>query len=90
MITLDPWRDTPNRLPAIASQWGLSGDAHVLSGEVDEVERSLNAWRVPRVRNERTGDFSQPSMAYVIDAGGRIAYVVSGNAAQIEAAVKAL
>jgi protein SCO1/2 len=90
ILTLDPWRDTPSRLPAIATQWGLTGDAHVLSGEAESVERALNAWRIPRVRNERTGDLSHPSIVYVIGADGRITYVVSGNAAQIEAAVKAL
>lgn len=90
VVTLDPWRDTPSRLGAIASQWGLTGDAHVLSGDPETVERALNAWRVPRVRNERTGELSHPSIVYVIGPDGRISYVVSGSAAQIEAAVKAL
>jgi protein SCO1 len=90
IVTLDPWRDTPSRLPAIAAGWGLTGDAHVLSGDAETVERALNAWRVPRVRNEKTGDISHPSIVYVIGADGRIAYVLSGDAAQIEAAVKAL
>jgi protein SCO1/2 len=90
VLTLDPWRDTPSRLPTIAAQWGLTGDAHVLSGETETVERALNAWRVPRVRNEKTGELSHPSIVYVLGADGRITYVVSGSAAQIEAAVKAL
>lgn len=90
IVTLDPWRDTPSRLPSIAKQWGLDGDAHVLSGPPEKVERTLNGWRVPRVRNEKTGDISHPSIVYVVDADGRIAYVVSGNAAAISAAVRAL
>lgn len=90
VLTLDPWRDTPSRLPAIAMQWGITGDAHVLSGAPEEVERALDRWRVPRVRNVKTGDLSHPSLVYVISADGRITYVVSGNATQIEAAVKAL
>lgn len=90
VVTLDPWRDTPPRLATIAAQWGLGDDAHVLSGPPDVVERTLNAWRVPRVRNQRTGDISHPSIVYVIDARGRITYVVSGNAEAISAAVKAL
>ena len=65
-------------------------DAHVLSGAPDEVERTLNGWRVPRVRNQQTGDISHPSIVYVIGADGRIAYVVSGNADAIAAAVRAL
>ena len=90
IVTLDPWRDTPSRLASIARQWGLDDDAHVLSGVPDEVERTLNRWRVPRVRNAKTGDISHPSIVYVIGADGRIAYVVSGNADAISAAVRAL
>jgi protein SCO1/2 len=90
VVTLDPWRDTPSRLPAIARQWGMTGDAHVLSGATDDVERALNAWRIPRVRNEKTGDLSHPSLVYVIAPSGRIAYVVNGSDEQILAAVRAL
>ena len=90
VITLDPWRDTPSRLPAIARQWGMTGDAHVLSGPAEDVERALNAWRIPRVRNEKTGDLSHPSLVYVIAPSGRIAYVVNGIEEQILAAVRAL
>lgn len=90
IVTLDPWRDTPARLGAIATQWGLTGDAHVLSGEAEEVERALNAWRVPRVRNEKTGELSHPTLVYVIGTDGRIAYAVGGTAAVVRAAVEAL
>jgi protein SCO1/2 len=90
IVTLDPWRDTPSRLPSIAERWGASGDVHVLSGVPDSVERVLNAWRVPRARNERTGDVSHPSVVYVIGPDGRIAYVVSGSQPVIRAAVEAL
>lgn len=90
VVTLDPWRDTPGRLPSIAAAWKLDGDARVLSGPPDDVERVLNAWRVPRVRNQKTGDIAHPSIVYVIGADGRIAYVVSGDTQAIAAAVRAL
>ena len=90
IVTLDPWRDTPSRLPSIAERWGVTGDVHVLSGAPEQVERVLNAWRIPRVRNERTGDLSHPSLAYIVGADGRIAYAVSGSEAVIRAAVEAL
>jgi len=90
IVTLDPWRDTPSRLASIAKLWGLDGDTHVLSGQAEDVERTLNAWRVPRARNKKTGDISHPSMVYVVGADGRIAYVVSGGADAIAAAVRAL
>jgi protein SCO1/2 len=89
-ITLDPWRDTPARLPAISKLWGLDEAARVLSGPPDVVERTLNAWRVPRTRNVKTGDILHPSIVYVVGADGRIAYVVSGNADAIAAGVRAL
>jgi protein SCO1 len=90
IVTLDPWRDTPSRLASIAERWGVTGDAHVLSGAPEQVERVLNAWRIPRARNERTGDLSHPSLVYVVGADGRIAYVVSGSQSVIRAAVEAL
>lgn len=90
IVTLDPWRDTPSRLPAMAKQWGVTGDAHVLSGTPEQVERVLSDWRIPRVRNERTGDLSHPSLVYVVGADGRIAYAVNGSEPVIRAAVQAL
>ena len=90
VVTLDPWRDTPGRLGSIAASWRLDPDAHVLSGLPDAVERTLNAWRVPRARNQRTGDISHPSVVYIVDANGRITYVVTGGVDAISAAVRAL
>jgi protein SCO1/2 len=90
IVTLDPWRDTPSRLPSIAKAWRLDRDAHVLSGPPENVERTLNAWRVPRTRNQKTGDILHPSVVYVVAADGRIAYVVNGSVETITAAVRAL
>jgi len=73
-VTLDPWRDTPSRLASIAEAWNLPDDALVLSGEVETVEFVLNRWRVPRVRNERTGELIHPTVAYVLDAHGQMRY----------------
>jgi protein SCO1/2 len=90
IVTLDPWRDTPSRLPAIARLWGLTGESYVLSGAPDDVEHIISRWRVPRTRNLRTGDISHPSIIYVIGRDSRIAYVVSGNADAIAAALTSL
>ena len=54
------------------------------------VERTLNAWRIPRTRNQRTGDILHPTIVYVIDAGGRITYAVNGSVDLIAAALRAL
>jgi len=90
LVTLDPWRDTPSRLASIARLWSLTGDAHVLSGAPETVERTLNAWRVPRARNSKSGEITHPSIVYVVGADGRISYAVTGNADAIAAAIRAL
>ncbi|MBA3889071.1 MAG: SCO family protein [Gemmatimonadaceae bacterium] len=90
IVTLDPWRDTPSRLPSIATRWGLTGDAYVLSGTPETVERVLSGWRIPRARNEKTGDLTHPSLVYVVTPDGRIAYAITGSEPVIRAAVEAL
>ena len=91
IVTLDPWRDTPSRLPAMATSWGLPAtDAWVLGGEVEHVEAVLDAWDVPRSRDLTTGEVTHPSLVYVIDAEGVIAFAVTGGAAAIASLVERL
>lgn len=79
ILTLDPRRDVPARLPAIAAQWKLQGEELVLSGPVAAVESTLDAWGVPRARDPRTGDLTHPRLVYLLDGEGRIAYATSGG-----------
>lgn len=79
VITLDPWRDTPARLPYIAEQWGLGDDTYLLSGSVDAVEGTLDDWNVARDRDERTGDVTHPALVYILDGTGKIAYASTGD-----------
>lgn len=76
LVTLDPRRDTPGRLPALAAEWQLAamGEARLVSGEVDAVESMLAAWNVPIARDEQTGEISHPALVYVLDGEGRLAY----------------
>ena len=91
IITLDPWRDTPSRLPSMAASWGLPAEgAWVLGGAVDDVEAVLDAWDVPRSRDLSTGEVTHPSLVYVIDRSGRIAFAVTGGAAAIASLVERL
>jgi protein SCO1 len=83
VVTLDPWRDTPARLPHVAAAWGLEGDAYLLGGAVADVESVLDAWQVPRARDPQTGEVSHPALTYVIDADGRIAYASTGARATL-------
>jgi protein SCO1/2 len=75
VVTLDPLRDTPARLASIAKEWDLDGDAYVLSGTPARVDAALDRWRVARVRDSATGEVSHAGLIYVLDGGGRIAYL---------------
>lgn len=76
IVTLDPWRDTPARLPVLASRWSLDGARdYILSGTVDEVEAVLDAWNVARTRDTATGQIAHPPLTYVLDRTGAIAFV---------------
>ena len=91
IVTLDPWRDTPSRLPALAESWQLpQGEAFVLSGEVEQVEAVLNAWNIPRTRNESTGDVTHPALVYVVDKNGRIAFASTGGSEHLAALLRRL
>ena len=90
IVTLDPWRDTPARLPSIAEGWQLGDDAHVLSGDVDAVEHVLSRWRIPRVRNEASGELSHPAIVYVVSPSGRLTYALPGGVAALTEAIRSL
>lgn len=85
VVTLDPWRDTPSRLPALAKSWSLDAgaEAFVLSGEVGDVNALLDRWNVPRGRDETNGQIDHPALVYVLAADGRIAYASTGGAAAL-------
>lgn len=82
-LTLDPWRDTPARLPAMAERWGLDDGDFILSGTVEAVEHALDAWNVPRERDERTGDLAHPALVYLVESDGTLAYASTGGPNQL-------
>lgn len=95
VITLDPWRDTPARLPALARQFHLgarpgAGEdgapvaSYLLSGSIEAVNAALDALQVARQRVEDTGDIVHPALVYVLTPEGAIAYAASGHADLIE------
>ena len=84
IVTLDPWRDTPERLPALAAQWGLAASDRILSGTVGEVEQSLDALGIARRRNEITGDIDHVGTVLLLDERGHIVWRVDGGWGRIE------
>jgi len=83
VISLDPWRDLPSRLTHMAEQWELGEDSYAVSGSVADVEAALDAWRVPRARDSRTGDIVHPRLVYLVDGDGTIVYAVTGGVDQL-------
>lgn len=90
VITLDPWRDTPERLSYLSEKWELADGDRILSGTVAEVEAVLDAWNVPRSRDPRTGDIAHPALVYLLDAEGRIAFAARGDVPTLVALAKRL
>jgi cytochrome oxidase Cu insertion factor (SCO1/SenC/PrrC family) len=91
IVTLDPWRDTPSRLPALAASWQLpANDAWLLSGSVEQVQHALTAWNIPRTRDARTGEITHPSLVYVIDQNRRIVFASTGGSESLAALVRRL
>jgi len=74
IVTVDPWRDTPGRLPSIAARWGLDERAHLLGGTVAQVEETLDQWDVARTRDPLTGEVTHTAPVYLLDRDGRVAY----------------
>jgi cytochrome oxidase Cu insertion factor (SCO1/SenC/PrrC family) len=89
-VTVDPWRDTPARLSHIALSWGLRDDEHLLGGSVAEVEAVLDAWRVPRARNARTGEVVHVPVVYVVDRAGSLAWASSAAAPPLARLLRSL
>lgn len=87
IISLDPWRDTPESLPHMHEQWNLPSTMHVMSGSVEEVNRVLDAFNVPRSRDVQTGEVTHPALVYVIGPDGKVAYIF--NAAPAELLIQA-
>lgn len=80
VITVDPWRDTPSRLGPLLAQWGLDpARDFVVGGSVEHVSAALDAWRVGRSRDARTGDVAHPGVVYLAAPGGTLVYQSGGG-----------
>ena len=91
VLTLDPWRDTPSRLPALVGQFMLDPAVDLMvSGDVEAVEAALDAWGIPRDRDTRTGDVTHPALVYLIDSDGTVAYASTGGPEQLSSLARRL
>lgn len=90
IVTLDPWRDVPSRLPTIAEQWQLGAQDRLLSGSVADVLRVLEEWEVSHSRDTRTGEVLHASAVVLLDREGRMSYRMSGDWQRAAALLKTL
>ena len=75
IITLDPWRDTPDSLSTIAKEWELPEFAHVLSHKkVEEVTKLFPLFNMPATRDNKTGEITHPALIFVINPQGQLVY----------------
>lgn len=87
VVTLDPWRDTPERLATIAAAWELGPDDRALSGSVAAVNAALDAWGIARARDETTGDVVHGNTIVVVDPDGRAAWRIEGAPQRVREAL---
>jgi len=89
VFTLDPWRDTQTRLPRLVEQFSLDPSRDfVVSGSIEDVNRALDAWGMPRERDQQSGDITHPGIVYVVESDGTIAYGSTGGVAQMVSLAK--
>jgi cytochrome oxidase Cu insertion factor (SCO1/SenC/PrrC family) len=88
VVTVDPWRDAPERLTHVAAMWELSGEDRVLSGSVGEVLRVLGDWGVTVDRDAQTGDVTHPALVVLVDARGRVAARLPGDLRRLPALLR--
>ena len=83
-ITLDPARDTPQRLAELARARALPSNVHLLTGAAGTVEGLLDRFAIARRRNPATGLIEHQNVFILLDIHGRIAYRLSAGSQQRE------
>ena len=74
-VTIDPAHDTPEVLARFAEMHGLEPSLwHLVTGEVSEVEQTLDRMGIARTRDAKTGVIDHANLLMVVDRGGRLAY----------------
>ncbi len=73
LITLDPERDSVERLQAKATNLKLADNWHLLTGPSKEVNAILDRYNVARAK-DASGNIGHSNIFYVVDAQGRLAF----------------
>lgn len=74
-ITLDPEKDGPEELTALADRHRVEAPLYrLLHGDPDEVNRVLDEFSISRIPDEERGEIDHANLFFVIDQEGKIAY----------------
>ena len=74
-VTLDPMHDSTHVLADLAQAHALASPPwHLVTGEVAQVEATLDRIGIVRVRDPKTGVIEHPNLFVVVDRAGRVAY----------------
>lgn len=90
ILTLDPWRDTPERLSGMARHWGVEPGDRVLSGGVRDVELVLDELGIGRRRSETTGDIDHGTTVMLVNERGRVTWRLDAGSGGIPALFRKL
>jgi protein SCO1 len=90
LVSIDPVRDTPERLAHYAGATGLDPARWTLLTAPDPAVRGLAALLGVRYRPEGDGEFSHSNVITVLDAAGEIVYRQAGLGEDPGGAVRAL
>ena len=89
LVTLDPARDTPEKLRAFRAMHGMGDDWTVLRGTDDDV-RTLAAVLGVRYRTDPNGTIAHSNLITLLDAGGDVVAQQEGLGTDPAPAVAAL
>lgn len=89
LVTMDPERDTPERLQALATELKLGKNWKLLHGSPDQVQE-LAATLGVRYRKISDTDFAHSNTVSVLDADGNLAYQKESLGQNIEDAAQAV
>ncbi len=74
-VTMDPTHDTPEVLKKFADVYGISTPLyHLVTGEKEKVEATLDFMGIARERDKETGIISHSNQFVLIDRNGKVAY----------------
>ncbi len=74
-VTMDPIRDTPEKLKEFAEMQGIAPPLYQLvTGEVEKVEATLDAMGIARELDKETGIISHVNQFLLVDKDGKVAY----------------